>query len=304
MCSHPFYIVDVFAEKQYQGNPLAVVDKAEDLGSSTMQAIAREMNYSETAFIVAGNRQGNVFRVRIFTPAEELPFAGHPVLGTAFVLQREVLKGGAKRILLDLPGGQVPVSFVSDGRTAERLWMTQKRPRFGKVVAPARAAAAVGLRPGDIDTRFPVQEVSTGLPFLIVPLRDLETVRACRLEQSSYAALRRELDIAGVLVFSPQTYSGENDLNTRVFFDCHGPVEDPATGSGNGCLAGYLLWHRYYRRHETIELRVEQGCEIGRPSLLLLRAAFRGEGVEVEVGGRVLPSARGELVSDGEVERK
>jgi trans-2,3-dihydro-3-hydroxyanthranilate isomerase len=300
MCSHPFYIVDVFAEAQYQGNPLAVVDKAEDLESSLMQAIAREMNYSETAFIVGGNRQGNVFPVRIFTPAEELPFAGHPVLGTAFVLQREVLKGGVKRILLDLPGGQIPVSFVSDGRTAERLWMTQKRPRFGKVVAPDRAAAALGLRPEDIDAHFPVQEVSTGLPFLIVPLRDLETVRACSLKLSSYAVLRRELALEGMLVFAPQTYSGENDLNVRVFFDCHGPVEDPATGSANGCLAGYLLRHRYYSRHETIELRVEQGCEIGRPSLLLLRAAFRKEGLEVEVGGRVLPAARGELVSKGE----
>lgn len=287
--SRRFYIVDVFAEGKYRGNQLAVVRDAEGLEDREMQLIAREMNYSETTFILSDADGG--YRVRIFTPNAEIPFAGHPTLGTAFVIQREIIGAHLDSLILDMKAGRIPVSFAEDGT----LWMRQNAPTFGRSLDQKATAAALGLRVSDMDDRFPIQEVSTGLPFLIAPLRGLDAVKRAMVDRKRFLTLVEETEAKAILVFAPETYEDENDLNVRVFVDYFGIPEDPATGSANGCLAGYLLEHAFLGEG-PVDVRVEQGREIGRPSLLFLRARRNQTGIDVDVGGHVVSIARGELL--------
>ncbi len=290
-----FLILDVFAEEKYAGNQLAVVFDAGSLATETMQTITREFNFSETTFILADEEGEKGWPVRIFTPGSEVPFAGHPTLGTAWAIRRDLVGEPIDRLVLDLKAGRIPVDFTYRDGEADLLWMRQLPPEFGDVLDPAAAARLLRLDEGQVDSRFPVQEVSTGLPFLIVPLKDLDAVRRSRLDAAAYDELVTGGGAQGVLLFSAETYRPENDLNARMFADDLGVPEDPATGSANGCLAGYLVEHRYFGRAE-VEARVEQGYEIARPSLLLLDAREEGDGIVVRVGGRVVPVARGELV--------
>ncbi|UCE19691.1 MAG: PhzF family phenazine biosynthesis protein [Gemmatimonadota bacterium] len=295
MGEHTFSIVDVFAERKYAGNQLAVFEDAQDLSDSEMQRFAKEMNYSETTFILSGERGDGGYDVRIFTPEEEIPFAGHPTLGTAFVIQHEIMKKPVEQIILNLQVGQIPVTFDYRGGEPDMLRMKQKEPVFGEVFDRRDVVDILGLREDDIDDRFPVQTVSTGLPFMIVPMKNLASVKKSCIVQDKYFELIRDSEAKDILIFCPETYSRDNDLNVRVFAGYHGVPEDPATGSANGCLAGYLVKHRYLGE-DRIDLRVEQGYEMGRPSLLFLNAEEKKSGIEVFVGGRVFMVARGKFV--------
>jgi len=287
-----FSIVDVFAEERYAGNQLAVVRRAEGLTGEAMQKIAREFNFSETTFILGDRKRRGGYDVRIFTPAAELPFAGHPTLGTAFIIQQDLIKAPVRRVVLNLKIGPIPVSFAYRGRRPGVLWMKQIQPRFGITLEARRVAPVLGLEKGDLDPRFPVQEVSTGIPFVIVPVKTLEAVKRSGFRADKSAGLTAEGK--AFLLFAPQTHTSGNDLHVRVFAHCYGVAEDPATGSANGCLAGYLARHRFFGGRR-IDVRVEQGYEIGRPSLLLLRAGEKAGRIEVFVGGRVIRVARGRL---------
>jgi trans-2,3-dihydro-3-hydroxyanthranilate isomerase len=290
--NHVFYLVDVFAEEKYSGNQLAVVTGAKDLSDLQMQKIANEMHFSETTFVLSDKQQSGGYDVRIFTPAAEVPFAGHPTLGTAYVINRFVAKQ-TKEVVLSLKVGKIPVNFEKTPEKGEVLWMKQLSPVFGKTFEVARFSALLGLEKSDFDSKFPIQEVSTGLPFIIVPLMNLDAVKRARVNPTVQHDLMRDSQ-AGILVFCPETYRKENDLNVRVFVDVFGISEDPATGSGNGCLAGYLSKHRYFD-DSNVDARVEQGFEIGRPSLLLLKAENKEETMEVRVGGQVVLVGKGEL---------
>ena len=283
-----FYIVDVFAEEKYAGNQLAVVRGGTDLPDETLQKIALEMNYSETTFVLSEEESDGVYDVRIFTPGGEVPFAGHPTLGTAYVIQHEILAGPVGRITLNLKAGEIAVTF------GEVLWMRQLPPTFGKTLDHASVAGTIGLERADLDDHFPVQEVSTGLPALIVPLKSLDALQRCRVHHDRYLELVENIEAKNVLVFCPEPHESA-DLSARMFALGLGVSEDPATGSANGCLAGYLVEHRYLGT-DSIDLRVEQGYEICRPSLLYLRAAREGDDTVVHVGGKVQMVARGELV--------
>jgi trans-2,3-dihydro-3-hydroxyanthranilate isomerase len=197
------------------------------------------------------------------------------------------------KVVLNLKVGPIPVAFTYRGRKPDVLWMKQIAPRFGFTLEPDRVAPVLGLSPEDLDSRFPVQEVSTGIPFVIVPVRTLAAVKKSVLKPERLEELASDEGRA-FLLFSPEAYEKGNDLNARVFAHGYGVAEDPATGSANGCLAGYLVRHRYFGG-PRVDIRVEQGYEIGRPSLLLLRAAEKGTKIDVEVGGRVVPVARGRL---------
>jgi trans-2,3-dihydro-3-hydroxyanthranilate isomerase len=295
MGRNPFSIVDVFAEEKYAGNELAVVRQAESFSDAEMQKIAREMNFSETTFILKDEAARGGFDVRIFTPQSEMPFAGHPTLGTAFVIQQEILRQPAGEVVLNLRVGPIPVTFTYRGQDPDILWMKQIPPRFGQTIKPEQAAQVLGLKPADLDSRFPVQSVSTGVPFFIVPLKALEALRRSRVNPRKLFALINRTEAKAFLLFCPETTSPRNNLQVRVFADALGVPEDPATGSANGCLAGYLVKHRYFGGG-AVDIRVEQGYEVGRPSLLLLKAAEEAGDVSVSVGGRVIPVARGELV--------
>ncbi len=289
-----FYIVDVFAEEKYAGNQLAVVRDAGGLSDSDMLNITKEMNYSETTFILSDDQRNGGYDVRIFTPAEEVPFAGHPTLGTAYIIQQKIIKEPAETIILNLKVGQIPVTFNYKGKDKDILWMQQKEPTFGQSIEPEQISEVLGLNTSDIDEKFPVQEVTTGMFFTIVPLKTLDAVKRAKIDKDKYFKLIENREAKAILIFCPETYSKENDLNVRVFVDYYGIPEDPATGSGNGCLAGYLVKHRYFGK-EQIDIRAEQGYEIARPSLIFLRAEDTKGQIDVSVGGKVVMIARGQL---------
>jgi len=290
-----FYIVDVFAEERYAGNQLAVFSDAGALSDAEMQRIAREMNFSETTFILSRERRSGGYDVRIFTPQKEVPFAGHPTLGTAYIIQREIIGEPVEKVVLNLGVGGIPVTFGYRGDEIDNLWMRQIEPTFGDVLDSGRASQALGLDEGEVDGRFPIEEVSTGLPFIIVPLKTLDSLKRVRVVRDRYFDLIEGRRAKAILAFCPETYRGEDDLCARVFADYYGVPEDPATGSANGCLAAYLVKHRYFGR-SRINVRVEQGYEIGRPSLLLLRAEDKRGKIDVSVGGKVIAVAKGEFV--------
>jgi len=290
-----YYVVDVFAEEKYAGNQLAVIRDAMALSDAEMQKIAKEMNFSETTFVLSDERRNGGYDVRIFTPARELPFAGHPTLGTAYVIQHEIVKEPVDRIILNLKVGQIPVTFSYAGKLPDTLFHKQMQPTFGQTFDAEAISQALSLDAKEVDKRFPIQEVSTGVPFFIVPLKTLEASKRARISRDKYFDLIRSTQAKAILIFCPETYHKENHLNVRVFADYYGVQEDPATGAANGCLAGYLVKHRYFGK-DQIDIRVEQGYEIGRPSLLLLRAEDKEGKIDVNVGGKVIMVAQGTLI--------
>ena len=290
-----FYIVDVFAEEKYAGNQLAVVRGAKALSNAEMQRIAKEMNYSETTFILSDEKRDGGYDVRIFTPETELPFAGHPTLGTAYVIQREIVGKRIAKIVLNLKVGQIPVTLSYFGDHVDVLWMKQLQPTFGQTFDAGSISQVLSLDTGEIDNRFPIQEVSTGSPSIVVPLKTLDALKRARIDKDKYFVLVENTKAKVILIFCPETYDKQNDLNVRVFADYYGVPEDPATGSANGCLAAHLVKHRYFGK-DRINIRVEQGYEIGRPSLLLLKATDKKGKMDVYVGGKVVMVAKGEFI--------
>jgi len=289
---NPFYIVDVFAEAKLEGNQLAVVLDNEGWSTEKMQRFTREMNFSETTFITGVDLEKRVFKVRIFTPVGELPFAGHPTLGTAYVAAKELLKKDVPVLTLDLKAGMIPVTFqmASDGQPL--LWMKQLDPEFGAIHRAEDIAPMLSLTPSDIDTHFPIQEVSTGVWFYMIPLKTREALKKIKLDAERLKSFSVDKKAKWPLLFCPEPENMGNDLKVRMVNDW---AEDPATGSANGCLAGYLVRYRYFGSPK-INIRVEQGAEIRRPSILYLRAEEKRGGIEVNVGGKVTMVARGELI--------
>jgi trans-2,3-dihydro-3-hydroxyanthranilate isomerase len=282
------HIVDVFARQKYAGNQLAVIESNGRLTDEEMQAVADEMNYSETTFIESRTAP---YRVRIFTPEAEVPFAGHPTLGTAHVLREHVATDRPSEVVLDLNVGEVPV----ETRDQQRLWMSQQPPEFGATLDPEPAAAALGLSAEAIDDDWPVQIVSTGLPTILVPLTGREPLTAIDVDRGAYERLTGDREAKLVHAVCPEPRSAENDLAARMFAPFYGVPEDPATGSANGCLGAYLARHAYFGDN-SVDVRIEQGYEMDRPSLVAVQATDRGDAVDVEVGGRVVPVARGRLL--------
>lgn len=288
------HIVDVFATEPYTGNPLAVVSHGGSWPDAKLQRVALEMNYSETTFVVGGGPGDEIFEVRIFTPVAEIPFAGHPTLGTAHVLLRELAWAHADRVVLQLGVGPVEVRAIREDGT-EWLWMRPPTPKLGPALDAAMGARLLGLEPAAIDPRWPVCEASIGIAFVMVPLRSLEALGRCRLDLEEWArTLRAGSSAIGVFPFVPTAREPGHDVAARMFFEAQGVREDPATGSACSCLARYLLEHDVLGPGD-VEASVEQGYEMGRPSLVRLRAWREADGVRLEVGGRAITTARGEL---------
>lgn len=292
MNSLRFYILDVFAEQPLAGNQLAVFISLGSISTDEMQRLAREMNYSETTFVESAEPRDGGYDVRIFTPQREVSFAGHPTLGTAYLIQQELITRPVDRLVLNLKCGQIPVEFAYRDGQPDILWMLQPKPTFGRTLEAASVQGVLGLDVTELDERFPIRESSTGFPFIIVPLKTLESVKRIRLARDLCFRLIEQTEAKALLAFAPATYSPENDLNVRVFADYYGTPEDAATGSANGSLAAYLIETNYFGS-DRIDLWVEQGYEISRPSLLFLRAEREGGDISVRVGGRVQPFASG-----------
>jgi trans-2,3-dihydro-3-hydroxyanthranilate isomerase len=286
-----FFIVDVFAESKYSGNQLAVFLGDSSVTGDEMQKIAREMHFSESTFILLDKKLADGFAVRIFTPAQEVDFAGHPTLGTAYIIREKILQQPLGRVTLQLKVGPIPVHFPAGA--AEPLWMDQIQPIFGANLEAPRMAEVLNLPLAALDANYPIQEVSTGLPHIIVPLRSLEFLKKAKVDRARYFQFIEKTWAKNILVFSREPYAPDQDVSVRMFADYLGVPEDPATGSGGGCLSGYMVKHRYCGS-PYISIRAGQGYEIGRPSLLYLRAEERDGSIHIAVGGKVAEIAEGQ----------
>lgn len=290
-----FYIVDVFAEQACSGNQLAVVVGDEPLSDDTMQLIAAETNYSETTFVMPVPEADGGYRVRIFTPAREIDFAGHPLLGTAWVIRHYVLADASGAVQLNLAIGQITVTFESSDQGQEVVWFLAPPVSFGKICDPEPMAMALGVSPQDIETTHPVQQISAGTSAMIVPLRSLDALRRSELDLDAFAPLLAQGFPPLTYLFCHETQHTGNDLCARFFFEAHGVREDPATGNGAAFLGAYLLEHRLFPE-DDFDLRIEQGYELRRPSLVMLRGRMVAGTPEVSVGGQVIPIVQGELL--------
>ncbi len=282
---------DVFTSKPLEGNPLAVVHDATGLDDSEMQAIAREMNLSETTFIFPrdkGSESERGVRVRIFTVQEELPFAGHPTLGTAFFLRGN---SGASEVKLDLNVGTIPVKF--EERAGESVFgeMTQCDPEFGMIHDRKKIAEVSGIPAEDISEDAPIQTVSTGTPFTMVPLRSLEAARRLQINQQRSAEYLQGTGGKFFFCVTRETVDSSARVHARMLF-YNG--EDPATGSASGCCAAWMVQHGIARPDERV--MIEQGVEMKRPSRIFVRASRSNDRVvNVRVGGNVVEVLRGEF---------
>ena len=294
MINH-FYILDVFAEQPYSGNPLAVVISSQDLSDETMQQFAAEMNFSETTFVRHVPESNGGYRVRIFTPAREIAFAGHPLLGTAQIIRQHVSHEICTNVLLYLVESQVSVTFENSVDNREVAWFLAPPISLGVTAECDSIAAVLGLSPEDIETKLPIQVISAGTSALVVPLRSLEALKRSMFNLAAFANLADDGFPPLIYLFCQQTHEPQNDLCARFFFEAHGVREDPATGNGAAFLGAYLLEHNYFNKSDLC-IRIEQGHEIHRPSLVLLRAQFIDGIREIYVGGSVITTVKGELL--------
>lgn len=290
-----YFTVDVFTERAFGGNPLAVVLDAEGLTTAQMAAIAREFNYSETTFVLPPADPAHTARVRIFTPAGEIPFAGHPNVGTAFVLAREAGYAAAGWVLFEEIAGLVPVEILRDGDVIAGARLTAPQPlSLGPALPAGVVAACGGLDAADVTfERHPPRSASTGNPFAIAEVTGLDALRRARPHADAFAALAAH-QLESVLFYA-RTPGGTTDVEVRMFAPPHGVPEDPATGSAATALVG-LLASLGSPADGTFALRIAQGAELGRPSLLLADAAVSGgRPTRIRVGGACVMMMAGEL---------
>jgi len=283
--------VDVFTDRALTGNALAVFPDGRGLSADQMQAIARETNLSETTFILPGDaatEKENGVRVRIFTVQEELPFAGHPTLGTAFVLRGQ---SGAAEVRLALNVGIVPVRF--EDRPGQPVFgeMSQMNPEFGTTHDPEAIADVTGLNATDFDPSVPIQTVSTGLPYTIAALRSLRTLQSLRLDVQRAGDYLARSGGKFFYFVSRETVDPKARLHARMLF-YNG--EDPATGSAAGCCCAWMVAHGVAASEERV--LIEQGIEMHRPSCIFVRATKKdNQVINVRVGGNCVEVLRGEV---------
>jgi len=274
--------LDVFTGTPYTGNQLAVFSSAEDLDEYQMQKLANEINYSETTFILNSPDDSADFDIRIFTPFSEIPFAGHPTLGTAYVLLNylDTKLKNKNSIKLRTKVGIIPLE-KSDGN----IWMRQNDPEFFNIFKDKnKIAELIGLAPDDISDDLPIEEVSTGNTILLIPIRNLSSIRkATGIVNKITDFFTNNKSIAPYL-FTFEAEDPNSKVHTRLFAPHYGILEDPATGSAAGPLAGYLLKYNVFGNR--FEIQNEQGIEIGRPSQIMMRGCINNGNSKIEIGGK------------------
>ncbi|MCX5732710.1 MAG: PhzF family phenazine biosynthesis protein [candidate division NC10 bacterium] len=296
-----FEQVDVFTDRPFAGNPLCVVPDGAGLSTEQMQAIAKEMNLSETTFVLPPTDPQAAYWMRIFTPAKEIPFAGHPSVGTAYVMAcagRFPLQEPVTRIFQQVGIGTLPLDIeVTDGKPG-RVVMTQGAPSFGAVLRDLTPFAdALGLDPLILArAKLPIQVVSTGLEHLMVPLPDLEAMGGLQPNFSALDVVLRDRGALGCFVFTLETISSDAFAHARMFAPGAGISEDPATGSAAGPLGAYLAIHGALPGKQT-SFVIEQGVEMGRPSRIWVEVGRDAAGMPnmIRVGGTTVPVIRGTI---------
>lgn len=299
-----FYQADVFTSEPFGGNPVAVFPDADGLSDDQLQQIAREMNLSETVFVFPPTDPAAVVRLRIFTPTQELPFAGHPVIGAFYLLAqigRVPLTRAVTGLLYECNIGLFPVELHAEGGAIQYVVMSQPKPEFLGPVNSAdysyKLASALGLPKYVVaEAKSPIEVVSTGLPVLILPIRTLTSVRSIRPDASAITDLCGRVGANGIMVFTTVTVEPDSTVHTRMFAPAIGILEDPATGSASGALGAYLVQNRIVEVGATTEIVSEQGYEIGRPSRILIQVDSADGVIQtVKVGGECVTVVEGLL---------
>lgn len=300
-----FYKADVFTDQPFGGNPVAVIPDAEDLTDREFQQIAREMNLSETVFVVPSTNLHVAAKIRIFTPTQEIPFAGHPVIGTLYVLgqlKRFPLEEPVTRVMYECNLGVFPVELYVLGNRIDRVVMSQPAPQFLGVIDSVRdlfeMAKALGISKAFItESRFPVEVVSTGLPVIIVPVRTLTAAKSISVDLTAINDICERYGANGIMVFTTMTVEDCSTVHTRMFAAPIGVSEDPATGSASGALGAYLVKNGVVEVGPMTEIVSEQGYEIDRPSRILVQVLSDDDMIqEIKVGGQVVMVAEGRMV--------
>ena len=299
-----FYQADVFTDDPFGGNPVAVFPDAHGLADHQLQQIAREMNLSETVFVLPPTDQAAVVRLRIFTPTQEIPFAGHPVLGTFYVLAQLGLVAatdGITRVMQECNIGLFPVELYAQDGKLTRVVMTQPKPEFlgpvDRIEDLYKIAGALGLAKYAItDMKWPIEVVSTGLPVLIVPVRTLTAVRSIQPNASAIMEICSRFGANGIMVFTTVTVEPSSTVHARMFAPSIGILEDPATDSANRALGAYLVQKGVVDVAPTTDIVVEQGYEIERPSQIFVRVESDDDIIKtVKVGGQCVMVVEGTL---------
>ena len=303
-----YHLIDVFTNRPFGGNQLAVYTNGRGLSGALMQAIAKEMNFSETTFVLPPRDPANDYHVRIFTPASELPIAGHPTVGTSFVLARERMiehEGDEANIVLEEGVGPVPVRIeLKDGEPVFAE-MRQPLPTFGPVFEDTRTLAEMlSVEASALaDTGLPAQVVGCGQPFLFVPLRDLESVRRIRLRLDVWERALGGFAAQNVFVFTREVEHEGSTVHSRMFAPELGIGEDAATGAASGPLGCYLVRHKLFPSNGgASDFTSEQGIEMGRPSFIKIRIEHDADRITaVRVGGECVFMGEGflEVTGDG-----
>ncbi len=301
MKSYRYLHYDVFTDHLFGGNQLAVVLDGRGLSPETMQAIAAEMNFSETTFVLPPDTPGTDVRMRIFTPGEELPMAGHPTIGTTFALARTgAIDATRSGMVFGCPIGPVPVVMTWSGDTLAFVWMSQQLPAFGDPIPdPARTAAVLSLPTAAVaGTGHPVQVVSCGVPFLFVPLTTRSAVDSVVVNPPALEELFGAANISahGVFVFTAHQGDPRATVYSRMFAPGLGISEDPATGGASGPLGCYLVRHGVVRPEQAASMLSLQGVKMGRPSHIHISIGVeRGQITTVRVGGEAVLAGEGTL---------
>jgi trans-2,3-dihydro-3-hydroxyanthranilate isomerase len=299
-----FYQADVFTGQPFGGNPVAVFPDAEGLTDDQLQRIAREMNLSESVFVFPPTDPAAAARLRIFTPTQEIPFAGHPVLGTFYVLahlKRISIQDGITRVMQECNIGLYPIEVHADQGSVVRVVMAQPKPEFldpiGAIDELYLIAAALGIPKHVIaEAKWPLQVVSTGLPVLIVPVRTLTAVRSITPDASAIIKICERCGANGIMVFTTVTVESFASVHARMFAPKIGILEDPATGSAGGALGAYLVHNGVVEVGPTTEILIEQGYEIDRPSRILVQVKSEDDVIQgVTVGGQCVMVVEGVL---------
>jgi trans-2,3-dihydro-3-hydroxyanthranilate isomerase len=297
--SYRYLHYDVFTDRLFGGNQLAVFLDGRGLATETMQAIAKEMNFSETTFVLPPEQPGSDVRMRIFTPGEELPAAGHPTIGSTFALARSgVIDPGRDRFVFGLAIGPTPVALSWKGDDLSFAWMTQKNPTFGEPLDRTTAAAALSLPAADIEDRYPVQVVSCGVPFVYVPLASRSAADRASVNEAAFNALLKSSGTSshGIFLFSAEPGDDGATAYSRMFAPALGIGEDPATGIASGPLGCYLVKHEMVSPEKAGAMLSLQGAKMRRPSHVHISIGMQnGDINNVRVGGEAVLAGEGTL---------
>ena len=292
-----YFLLDVFTDIPFGGNPLAVFPEADGLSDEAMQKITKELNLSETVFLLKPKQENSDISMRIFTPGRELPTAGHPTIGTAFLLlASSMIKTKlANTLVIDQKIGSINVQYFKNEAEETEVLMEQPLPKFEQTFKDKELIASlIGIRSSELYESYPARVVNCGNPFLLVPVKELKSMQKLKLNQDLYYNILEELSLTGVMPFSLETVEKESIAHSRMFAPQLGITEDPATGSAHGPLAAYL--HNYQLAKVNGLQQCEQGIEMGRPSFINIKIEEKeGKLHKVLVGGKCVIMGKGTL---------